>query len=50
MVNPPNMSVCVYVCVCMKQSEPCSGVNLLDWDVEVLQPVTFPAPKVGSVC
>ncbi|XP_075333446.1 myc box-dependent-interacting protein 1b isoform X2 [Odontesthes bonariensis] len=31
--------------VCVKQCEPWSGVNLLDWDVEVLQPVTFPAPK-----
>ncbi|XP_036946978.1 myc box-dependent-interacting protein 1b isoform X2 [Acanthopagrus latus] len=28
-----------------QQSEPWSGVNLLDWDVEVLQPVTLPAPK-----
>ncbi|KAA8579447.1 hypothetical protein FQN60_006540 [Etheostoma spectabile] len=27
------------------QCEPCSGVNLLDWDVEVLQPVTLTAPK-----
>ncbi|XP_037617387.1 myc box-dependent-interacting protein 1b isoform X7 [Sebastes umbrosus] len=28
-----------------QQCEPGSGVNLLDWDVEVLQPVTCPAPK-----
>ncbi|MEQ2257169.1 hypothetical protein ILYODFUR_031891, partial [Ilyodon furcidens] len=28
-----------------KQCEPWSGVNLLDWDVEVLQPVTIPVPK-----
>ncbi|XP_035854565.1 myc box-dependent-interacting protein 1b isoform X3 [Sander lucioperca] len=32
-----------------QQCEPCSGVNLLDWDVEVLQPITFPAPKVPSL-
>ncbi|XP_034721062.1 myc box-dependent-interacting protein 1-like [Etheostoma cragini] len=31
-----------------EQCEPCSGVNLLDWDVEVLQPVTFTAPKAPS--
>ncbi|XP_049426065.1 myc box-dependent-interacting protein 1b isoform X2 [Epinephelus fuscoguttatus] len=31
-----------------QQCEPWSGVNLLDWDVEVLQPVTFPAPKAPS--
>ncbi|XP_047211881.1 myc box-dependent-interacting protein 1b isoform X2 [Girardinichthys multiradiatus] len=28
-----------------KQCEPWSGVNLLDWDVEVFQPVTIPVPK-----
>ncbi|XP_047187005.1 myc box-dependent-interacting protein 1b isoform X4 [Scophthalmus maximus] len=28
-----------------QQCEPWSGACLLDWDVEVLQPVTFPAPK-----
>ncbi|XP_039649684.1 myc box-dependent-interacting protein 1b isoform X9 [Perca fluviatilis] len=32
-----------------QQCEPCSGVNLLDWDVEVLQPITFPAPKAPSL-
>ncbi|XP_032362684.1 myc box-dependent-interacting protein 1b isoform X2 [Etheostoma spectabile] len=31
-----------------EQCEPCSGVNLLDWDVEVLQPVTLTAPKAPS--
>ncbi|XP_035533629.1 myc box-dependent-interacting protein 1b isoform X2 [Morone saxatilis] len=31
-----------------QQSEPWSGGNLLDWDVEVLQPITFPAPKAPS--
>ncbi|KAK9524217.1 hypothetical protein VZT92_018073 [Zoarces viviparus] len=28
-----------------QQCEPWSGVNLLDWDVEVLQPVSSPAAK-----
>ncbi|XP_031708190.1 myc box-dependent-interacting protein 1b isoform X9 [Anarrhichthys ocellatus] len=32
-----------------QQCEPWSGVNLLDWDVEVLQPVSSPAPKVGGL-
>lgn len=43
-----NQSVCVCVCGCVEQSDPWSGLNLLDWDVEVLQPTTFPAMKVGG--
>ena len=35
------------VCVCVRQCEPCSAVNLLDWDLEVLQPTAFPCPEVG---
>ncbi|XP_035005680.2 myc box-dependent-interacting protein 1b isoform X3 [Hippoglossus stenolepis] len=31
-----------------QQCEPWSGVSLLDWDVEVLQPVTSPASKTPS--
>ncbi|XP_027147401.1 myc box-dependent-interacting protein 1b isoform X2 [Larimichthys crocea] len=31
-----------------KKSDPWSGMSLLDWDVEVLQPATFPAPKAPS--
>ncbi|XP_055362596.1 myc box-dependent-interacting protein 1b isoform X2 [Betta splendens] len=30
-----------------QQCEPWSGVNLLNWDLEILQPVTLPASKVG---
>lgn len=41
---------CMYVYVCVKKSDPWSGMSLLDWDVEVLQPATFPAPKVGVLC
>lgn len=41
-------SVCMYVYE--EQSEPWSGANLLDWDVEVLQPTTSPALKVGVLC
>lgn len=40
------MSVCS--CVCVEQCEPWSGVSLLDWDLEVFQPVTFPVPEVGG--
>ncbi|XP_053170821.1 myc box-dependent-interacting protein 1-like [Scomber japonicus] len=28
-----------------QQCEPWSGVSLLDWDLEVFQPVTFPVPE-----
>ncbi|XP_065808267.1 myc box-dependent-interacting protein 1b isoform X3 [Labrus bergylta] len=31
-----------------QQSEPWSGLNLLDWDVVVLQPITGQAPKAPS--
>lgn len=44
-----NQSVCVCACWCVNQSEPWSGPNLLDWDVEVIQPTTFPALKVGGL-
>uniref|UniRef100_A0AAQ4RRI7 Myc box-dependent-interacting protein 1 n=1 Tax=Gasterosteus aculeatus aculeatus TaxID=481459 RepID=A0AAQ4RRI7_GASAC len=43
----PSARVCVCVCVRVRQRAPWSEVNLLDWDVEVLQPATSPAPKVG---
>ncbi|XP_076008586.1 myc box-dependent-interacting protein 1b [Genypterus blacodes] len=31
-----------------QQCESSSGANLLDWDLEVFQPVTFPAPEAPS--
>ncbi|XP_041834741.1 myc box-dependent-interacting protein 1b isoform X8 [Melanotaenia boesemani] len=31
-----------------QQCDPWAGVNLLDWDVEVLQPTTLPVPKAPS--
>lgn len=35
------------MCICVGQCEPWSGVNLLDWDLEVLRPPAFPSPEVG---
>lgn len=39
--------VCVCVYLCVRQCEPWSGVNLLDWDLELLRPTAFPSPEVG---